>query len=324
MKLLHDTINESEILSELDDFDKSILSHIALYFYKNRVFYRYHLSLERYGVYEGLGELGTHIFQEVKRECQKQSDAFELRYNKADFKGISNLFFEHLIIGIGTTDDSGGEYDDSESKFSDEMLLENAYINIYSYEIKDVFPILCHEITHAYNHWKLMVKSSDGIADLCNQDSYSKFMSSEHIGDRTLLVRKVLSLTLKSDQNAFVEQMAGELKEKYGNEKKLKIYSPVEALNYIKNTDLYNAYKNLFNCVSQYDGGRIDDELAKEIKDEYNRISNTDFDSDKVFKKLKFLMNKLLKKFEKQIGKLCLSFFATPSSTMPSNIYIKS
>lgn len=323
MKTLNDTIKESQIMSELDWFDRNILSHIALYFYEKQVFYRYHLLLEKYGVYDGLHELMAHISKDIRKEIKKQPDGFELRYNKTDFKDIQNVFFENLIIDIDTTSDSGGEYEDAQARLSDDMLIENVYINIYSNDLKYIFSVLYHEITHAYNHWKMMVKSPYGIADLCDQDMYDEIMPSATDSNELEFVKRTLYFTLKPEQNAFIAQLAGDLKNKYGNTKKLKISSPVEALEYIKSTKLYKTYKNLFNCVKLYDEGRIEYETAKAIKDEYNRISKTNYDFDKVFKKLEFLLKRSLKKIEQQIGKLCLDLFENPTSTMPTNTYLK-
>ena len=114
---------------------------------------------------------------------------------------------------------------------------------------------------------------------------------------------KILYFTVKEERNAFIAQMAEELKRN-----KSKVNNPKDAFNILKNSPIYMTYKNLYEFVHSFDNTRNtnDKESMDIITQAYNDLCGTKMTPDKVMKKLKFLMDKAMKKFDTIVAKLCV------------------
>ena len=124
-------------------------------------------------------------------------------------------------------------------------------------------------------------------------------------------IKMVLYLTLEIEQNAFITELTNEL-----NFHKDEIESPVDALNVLKQSKIYQTYKFLYRNLMRYTNKDTNQEWVKKLTEEYNKISNTNWSSEKVIKKLKHLIQKSLKKFDNIIGKLCVDSLNNPSYFM--------
>lgn len=318
MRTLEETLIEQAEIAELDAFDYEVLQHLAIAYKFNNVHVRFYVN-EKFGVYDGLKELEKILSNDiVKRYWDKREAVFTLDYTRDQFKDIPNIFFEHLHLNIDMTKNEGAEYHDWEAKLNPKtLLIKDAIIDVIVRNDDDIPEHLRHELTHGYNQYQSMLKGSNYFAELSTSKFYKEITSLTFNSARKW-IRKSLYLTLDEEQNAFVAQLSGELEK---NRRLVK--TPMDALRILKNSTVYKAYKSLYYYINLYKAGRLRDSEINIITDEYNKISGTQLTTNKVFKKLEFLINKSNRKLDNIIGKLCLENLNNASGMAPQWLYIE-
>ena len=313
-------------LGGFDEFDLSILQHIAISYKEHNIFNKGHLILEKYGVYDGLNDLILLIEKDIKNMLKNpdNKDGFELKYFKKDLNDIKNIFFNELIIDIALNENTDeGNYENNEKINKDSLLFDIVNIDIYSRKnandvnIDDIIESIKHEFIHAFNNYNLLLKNNKSLSELTDSDFYNKLYPKVYFNDFEKYIRKVLYFTLQEEQNAFIGELSDELRRN-----KSKVKTPKDALNILKDSIIYKTYKDLYIHIQEYKDNKLNQEYIDLITNEYNDICNTKLTSNKVFKKLNFLITKSIKKFDTVIGKLCLENLNNIKTLIPSNIYL--
>ena len=320
------TLREFIDFSDFDEFDLSILPHISISYKEHNIFNKGHLILEKYGVYDGLNDLILRIEKDIKKMIKNpdNKEGFQLKYSNENLKDIKNIFFSKLIIDISLNDENEeGNYEDNDEINKDNLLFDEVYIDIYTRKdinnihIDDIVESIKHEFIHAYNNYNLLLKNNKSLTELSDSDFYNKLYPKLYFNEFEKYIRKVLYFTLQEEQNAFIGQLSDELRQN-----KSKVKNPKDALNILKNSIIYQTYKDLYVHIQEYKDNKLSKEYIDLITDEYNNICNTKLTANKVFKKLEFLIKKSIKKFDNIIGKLCLENLNNIKTLIPSNVYL--
>ena len=103
------------------------------------------------------------------------------------------------------------------------------------------------------------------------------------------------------EKNAFIAQIKGELS-KY----KENIKGPNDALEILKKSRIYKAYKLLDYQINMYFDNKLDNNDIKEIENAYIKITQEKKTTNQIFKTLRNLSKKTLKKLDTQLPKMCI------------------
>ena len=295
MKLISDFINDTNIVEDYIDY--SILQHLAIEYKENNLYSRRRVILEKYGIYDGCEELSKYIYEKIKKEGMDNQYSFDSN----DLTSFKNIFFDKLIVDIDPSDDSGGEYIDNDS-LNDHFLFDEVIINIYQYEnhLNKVKEILMHELTHAYNNYLMILKGDKGYINVAKSILYQNIQKDSSNTNEHLL-KKALYLLLGYEKNAFFAEIKAELEE--NNDK---IENPKDALKVLKNSQVYNAYKKLDNEINAFFKGTLMNKNIEEIEKAYMEITGEKKNANQIFKTLRALSKKTLKKLDHQLPKLCI------------------
>ena len=295
MKSLNKFIEET---TKINEVDYSILQHLAIEYKENHLYSRKRVILEKYGVYDGCEELAKHIVELAKKDGY--DTAVELtKDNLQDFK---NIFFENIIVDIDTSENSGAEYIDNE-ELNKDLLFDEVVINVYldKQHISELQSNIMHELTHAYNNYMMLLKGNKNYINVANSTLYKNIVTIPKHINAEYYIKKAMYLLLGYEKNAFIAQIKADL-EKH----KDKIYGPIDALNVLKQSDVYITYQRLNKGIKQYFNNDLSEEKIKEIEDAYIDITGQKMTRNKIFKKLQALSNKTMKKLDKTLPKMCI------------------
>ena len=103
------------------------------------------------------------------------------------------------------------------------------------------------------------------------------------------------------EKNAFIAQIKADLENN-----KDKIYGPIDALNVLKKSETYVTYQRLNKAIVRYFNNNLSEEKVKEIEDAYTDITGQKMTRNNIFKKIKALSDKTMKKLDKLLPKLCV------------------
>ena len=119
-------------------------------------------------------------------------------------------------------------------------------------------------------------------------------------------LRKSLYILQPYEKNSFVSQLIANIKELMETneiEEKRNLTS-TEIMDYIRKTDIYNAYKDISILISLYKNGELSESEIKSIEDEYNKIYRTNNKKCKhIMHILEVLMNRAIYKIENVLPK---------------------
>lgn len=269
---------------------------------------------ESFGQFPGLSNIAEFCANEIFMACNgefvKPNETYTLAFNRNDFDCIDKVFFKEVEFNIKfvKASDTRAAYMPSAKIDKRTMRFKKVEINLYlSYEkeinAKELWRDLMHELTHAYTDYKLKLKGIDYFNQL--GEFYSKVEYDPNAPDIQNQIRQALYLTLGVEKQAFLAQFDAEIEL---SEKQIK--TPADAMEILRNTEVYSFYADLKAFIDEYFNDNLEEEAIELITSEYNRISNTNYQPVKVFKKLKFLIDKAIEKFDKVIEKLCLDRFS--------------
>lgn len=304
MKLINKYINDSI----LDYFDLNVLDQIIL---------------EKNGVYEGCEELTDFILKDIEKKYNNNEKKFVLTYIKNKLTKFKNIFFEKLTLSINfiNNDEDGveffGAYDGNDKLNEKTLLFDEVEIKFNLISLSEFNHVFIHEINHAFVDYKKILKTGKGIKEIGNSSFYKNIVSWDYDDQENLDIKQILYYTFKDEVNAFTTAFSAALKEN-----KNKIKTPKDALTIIKRTEEYRTYKHLYCIIERYfhyyekqNSTDLEEWRRNGFKDRvnkitkyYNEISNTNMSTEKVFKKLKFLIDKTNKKIDSIIGKLCVEY----------------
>lgn len=295
-------INLNEYINNdhIDEYDLSLLSHIAIEYKINDIAEGKKTINEKYGIYDGCEELCDYIIKDIFNHSILDN---EYQYNRNDFKNYQNIFFKSLIIDLDTSSDDGGECDDN-IVINKDLLIDEVRINIYDDNPtkSSIKSVLMHELTHVYNNYIMQMKGNMGYMNTSQSDIYRNITDMSG-GNTEKEIKQIMYFLLGYERNAFVAQLKAELEDQ-----KAKIKTPHDALRILKNCPVYIRYKRVINTINYLIKKQQDDPESTFIADIYRDITNdsNNESSIKILKRLKSQSIKAVKKLDNIIPKLCV------------------
>ena len=269
---------------------------------------------ENLGTFDGLLDICEYCAQAIYSACNgaeiSTNEEYNIKVSKDDLEGMSNVFFKEIQFNIIFVDTQNkfAQYVPNAKLDKRTNLFNKIEVNIFIDYTKEIEPYeicnsLLHELTHAYQDYKMKLKGTDYFAKLAQ--FYADAEVTDDADDIRNTIRQALYLSLSVEKAAFIAQFQAELELS-----KKPIYTPVDAMEVLRETDAYKFFCEMKNFIEEYKKGNLEDDAIKTITDEYNRISKTNYMPQKVFKKLEFLMDKAIKKFDRVIEKLCIERYS--------------
>ena len=270
--------------------------------------------LENAGLYDGIESLCLFLTNKIKSYQDKR---FIISYKDTDVElsKMNNVFFKNIILDCERSNKNRneGEYCSCEEIDFDKNCEKFNYVKInmklsQTHNHKEVYFILLHEITHAWDDFNSYKKSSKNIKTAAKETNY---LGTLKLLDENSASKKLLGQLLyfmdEVELNAWVSSFAGYLYDCVNNQF---ISDPKTALKIIKNSELYNNYVNIGAYIKAIynDDKRLSKEFIRSICNEYNKIKGTDYTEYKVKKLLYNRYLKTMRKIESSIGKLCVRY----------------
>ena len=273
--------------------------HFKLEFEINEALtYSYLRIDEKYGAYDGqtdlVIELAKTLSEDIKAAGEEvDSEDFRIRYKieKKDLEEyFANVFYDELIIKCYYSDVSGyqfesSNYNENTKTFDKVIIILNILECIDNYE--NIVSILTHELLHAWEKYSRCVsKSKISLEDLLG-DKYEESITINK-SDSTLekACKAMIYITNSAETNAYMSELATLL-----DKQETIIRSYDEALKLFKKTTTYKYYFGYYNYLNN----KIDDK--EKFAEIYNRLSDTNYTFNKIYK----ILNN---KFEKSINKI--------------------
>lgn len=266
---------------------------------------------ENAGLYDGIEDLARFLTNKIKSHQEKE---FKLIYkdNNIGISKFKNIFFKSIILNCERSNgyDNEGryvingeiDYDANTNKLN--YVLISLELSI-KHEPEDVYFILIHELTHAWDNFNHIKRYSKPYSKSKTGQIYNRFTNSMDEGE---LIGKILYFINDIEINAWVASFAGYL---YDYIEDNTIDNPHKALEIIKNSPLYKNYINIGEYVTAMynnDNNYISKEFMHNCCKEYNKIYGKNYTEEKVRKQLYIQYKKAMQKIESNIGKLCTRY----------------
>ena len=269
--------------------------------------------LENAGLYDGIEDLCKFLTNKIKSHQEKE---FTISYKDSDreLSNMNNIFFKNIILKCerSNKNNNDAEYYNNDiidfDKESDKFNYIKLYLHLSQKHIADeVYSILLHEITHAWDNYNSCKKHSTTLKDSIKQSKYIKILSYLDSTGPKQKLGQILYFLNEIEVNAWVASFAGYL---YNYMEENTINNPHKALEIIKKSDLYKNYINIGEYINALynNDKRLSKEFVHEICQSYNEIYNTNYTEYKIKKLLYTRYNKVMNKIESNIGKICTKY----------------
>lgn len=265
-------------------------------------------------VYNGCNELAEFIINKMKEHNPKNTEEkYILHFTKNELKNIPNIFFKELFIDVEISSNDiipkanyeiwKNEIDEYKAfKYDEKEKLFN-FINmsiIYGKFYTITSDILVHELTHAYEDYKLYSNTTDDTL-------YNKLIKTDYIDNILKLsskidsyerfIRNIEYILNPHEQNAFIAQIVSIINTKcksISGENIKQLYDYIYNHNklFISFNSIYHNFKYFINHANEFNL------LAKK----YNIIYNTNYSKEKIYSKL----SKDIYSFKKKLIKAIL------------------
>ena len=269
---------------------------------------------ENAGLYDGIEDLCMFLTNKIKSHQEKN---FTMSY-KNDDKQLSkfkNIFFKEIIIECEreNKNKNDGEYhiNKSEDYDSNTSLFNFVKLSLslsQTHKQGEVFRILLHEITHAWDNFNSYKKGTTSLNDAVLNTNYREVLKDFDSEDNVKrLIGQILYFTSKIELNSFNAEFAGYL---YDYIEDNTIANPHKALSIIKSSDLYNNYIKIGEIIEMLynEDKRISNKFVYRLCNEYNKLNNTDYTEYKIKKQLYTRYKQVINKINSNIGKLCTRY----------------
>lgn len=285
----------------VDYINDRLLSHTKIYLNESR------------GIFDGCYDLAIFLNEKITTAISKNKSYIEIDKNSIEDAIKQEVFFEKISLLIDRTSDIfTARYRLDNVNLSDSGLLEEVCIYIgvkeYSKYRENYVSILVHELTHAFNNYNLIIHGASSIYDMIKDIDYDR-MRDFHAHNVPSIIRELrrsLYILQPYEKNSFISQLIANVKELIDTnqiEKKRNLTS-TEIMDYIRKTDIYNAYKDISILVSLYKNDELSESEIKSIEDEYNKIYRTNNKKCKhIMRILDVLMNRTIYKIETVLPK---------------------
>lgn len=283
-----------------DSIDQSMVEHLSIEYKLNSLNI---IVLEKYGIYKDCEELVDFIIKDIQKTAKEEGTYDnQYTYTKDKLSKFSNIFYNELIIDIDTSTDDSDNYEDNDS-LNDECVFDEVYINIYSTTVTyaSLKTSLLHELTHAYNNYMMLAKGNKNYKKLSSTDYYEKItdLSSDSESEENL--KMILYFLLGYERNSFFAQIKG-----YLDKNDSKIKNPLDAIEVLKKCPIYIKYKEVNNTIEDFFKGKLSKGTLSDYEIAYEKITGEKKTANQIFKKLRSLSSKAMKKLDRVIPKLCI------------------
>ena len=285
----------------VDYINDRLLSHIKIYLNESR------------GIFDGCYDLAIFLNEKITNAISSNRNYIEIDKKSIEDAIKQEVFFEKISLLIDRTSDIfTARYRLDNVNLSDSGLLEEVCIYIgvkeYSKYRENYVSTLVHELTHAFNNYNLIIHGASSIYDMIKDIDYDR-MRDFHAHNVPSIIRELrrsLYILQPYEKNSFISQLIANVKELIDTnqiEQKRNLTS-AEIMDYIRKTDIYNAYKDISILVFLYKNGELSESEIKSIEDEYNNIYRTNNKKCKhIMRTLEFLMNRTIYKIETVLPK---------------------
>ena len=285
----------------VDYINDRLLSHTKIYLNESR------------GIFDGCYDLAIFLNEKISNAISNNRNYIEIDKKSLEDSIKQEMFFEKISLLIDRTSDIFTvRYRLDNVHLSDSGLLEEVCIYIgvkeYSGYKENYVNILVHELAHAFNNYNLIIHGASSIYDMIKNVDYDRMRDfhAHNVPSIIRELRKSLYILQPYEKNSFVSQLIANIKELMRTneiEEKCNLTSN-EIMDYIRKTDIYNAYKDISILISLYKNGELSESEIKSIEDEYNKIYRTNNKKCKhIMHTLEVLMNRAIYKIENVLPK---------------------
>lgn len=289
----------------VDYINDRLLSHTKIYLNESR------------GIFDGCYDLAIFLNKKIINAISKNKSYIEIDKKSIEDAIKQEVFFEKISLLIDRTSDIfTARYRLDNVNLSDSVLLEEVCIYIgvkeYSKYRENYVSTLVHELTHAFNNYNLIIHGASSIYDMIKDIDYDRMRDfhAHNVPSIIRELRKSLYILQPYEKNSFISQLIANVKELIDTnqiEQKRNLTS-AEIMDYIRKTDIYNAYKDISILISLYKNGELSESEIKSIEDEYNKIYRTNNKKCKhIMRILDVLMNRTIYKIETVLPKHMIS-----------------
>lgn len=258
---------------------------------------------ESRGIFDGCREIAIFVNSKIRNAWSKNESTIKLTKQQIEDSIKQEIFFSSLTINIDNYSNSiFAKYKTNDVILKDGKL-ENITILIGLKNKPDnVVSLLIHELTHAYNDYKLLLNGVSSIYDLVTKINYNQVINfNDHSVSRIIReMRKSLYILLPFERNSFIAQLVDNIKQ-LKEDNKIRTgenLTSEQILQYIKQTDIYNAYKDISILIQLYKQGELSNNDLLDIENEWESIYNERKTAHKIIKKLEVLFNRAMNKIE--------------------------
>ena len=285
----------------VDYINDRLLSHTKIYLNESR------------GIFVGCYDLAIFLNEKITNAISSNRNYIEIDKKSIEDVIKQEMFFEKISLLIDRTSDIfTARYRLDNVNLSDSGLLEEVCIYIgvkeYSKYRENYVSTLVHELTHAFNNYNLIIHGASSIYDMIKDIDYDRMRDfhAHNVPSIIRELRKSLYILQPYEKNSFISQLIANVKELIDTnqiEQKRNLTS-AEIMDYIRKTDIYNAYKDISILISLYKNGELSESEIKSIEDEYNKIYRTNNKKCKhIMRILDVLMNRTIYKIETVLPK---------------------
>ena len=258
---------------------------------------------ESRGIFDGCRDIAIFVNSKIRNAWIKNESTIKLTKQQIEDSIKQEIFFSSLTININNHNNIVfAKYKTNDVILKDGKL-ENITISIgLKNKPENIVNLLVHELTHAYNDYKLLLNGVSSIYDLVTKINYNQVINfNDHSVSRIIReMRKSLYILLPFERNSFIAQLVDNIKQlkednKIQSNEKL---TSEQILQYIKQTDIYNAYKDISILIQLYKQGELSNDDLHDIENEWESIYNERKTAHKIIKKLEVLFNQAMNKIE--------------------------
>ena len=290
-----------------DSFDNFILSECNIELWKNTPILMFGNNInESLGIFNGAKDIANYILEKLKKD--KNIDSLNIvlndikNYNGNQFTDVIIIYPKYnksyknseeagYILSYMTDEKNANDYNVMRWNESDEKFSFIEIIIKCDFEyLNQIYSLLLHELNHAYNDY-IHIKKSGFESSLIKRDIKSNYNIIGTKNEDDSLVEKVckdlLYMLNKSEQEAYIAQLNGELKDKYKNIK--------DAIKDLTKSNVYQNYKTIYINYNRIFKSK---KYTEEFCNVYRKLNNNDnISNDKIIKTIQNTYEKFWKKF---------------------------
>jgi hypothetical protein len=271
----------------------------------------YHLLLEEYGVFNGCEKMAEQLTDKLNG-FKKWGQIISVSFN-SEWVNKINLYSTQGV-GEAAYEADNGIWNNNLKKF-DEITID---LNVNNIDSDDFFPLIMHELTHAYQDYNLRLNGSSLINNLkklgVNKNQTVKIDTYEETKRKLAWVLYHLN---DFERSSYIAQIDGYL------ENTTKLFRNIkEVLDFMKSTTAYKNYQTIFEWIDDLcniEDGKKMSEMLKYVE----KLSNLEFLSYDKFKR--WLRNKQWKyqyKFNTVLPKLAYKHLNMVEYVSPTVNYL--